>query len=288
MIAARANFLVLSLVLAFLGSAVAWHEGFFHLPYALVAGGGLVLAHASVNILNNYFDFRSGIDLMTERTPFSGGGEALPEGLLSPRQVLAFGLFMFFSATAIGLYFVVSVGWRLLPLLLVAALLILLYSPLILKCPWPEWSAGAGLGAMPVLGMYFVLSGSYTYSALIASIPSALLVHNLLLLNEFVDAKADHAGGRRTLPIILGPRRAALFFTVTALMVYLWIAAWAAAGVMPMPTVLAFLTLPLAVKAIIGAWHSHDREKLVSAMGIHVAVVLVIHILISLGYIISA
>ena len=72
-----------------------------------------------------------------------------------------------------------------------AVFFILLYSPFILKRPWPEWAAGAGLGALPILGMYFVQSGAYTSHIVVACIPSALLVHNLLLLNEFPDVEAD-------------------------------------------------------------------------------------------------
>jgi len=53
------------------------------------------------------------------------------------------------------------------------------------QMPLPEWSPGLGLGILPVLGMYFSQAGTYTLHAVIASIPSGFLVHNLLLLNEF-------------------------------------------------------------------------------------------------------
>ncbi|MFC1984813.1 hypothetical protein ACFLUW_00245, partial [Chloroflexota bacterium] len=69
----RPQFLLLSVVLAFLGTCIAWYDGAFHLDYALLAFFGLLLAHISVNVLNDYFDYRSGIDLETKRTPFSGG-----------------------------------------------------------------------------------------------------------------------------------------------------------------------------------------------------------------------
>src|SRR5512142_1607549 len=69
----RPQFLLLSLVLAFLGTAIAWNAGHFNIGFALLAGGGLVVAHASVNVINDWFDFRSGVDKKTQRTPFSGG-----------------------------------------------------------------------------------------------------------------------------------------------------------------------------------------------------------------------
>jgi len=283
--AARAEYLVLSVILAFLGAAVAWNDGFFHPWRALLAGSGLVLAHASVNLLNNYFDFRSGIDLMTDRTPFSGGSPALPEGLLSPRQVLAFGFVTFSLAALIGIYFTVVVGWLLLPILAAGGFFIILYSPLILRLPWPEWAAGAGLGALPVLGMYFVIAGRYSLTAAAASIPPALLVHNLLLLNEFIDVKADRTGGRRTLPVTIGCRMAAVFYSIVALAVYIWIIIWVAAGIMPAPTLLALLTLPLAFKSISGARHSNEKRRLVPAMANNVIMVLLTQLLIGIGFV---
>ncbi len=62
-LAVRPQFLVLSVVLAFLGTSLAWYDGYFNPGLALLAFIGLLLAHVSVNVLNDYFDYRSGIDL---------------------------------------------------------------------------------------------------------------------------------------------------------------------------------------------------------------------------------
>ncbi|MBC8429355.1 MAG: prenyltransferase, partial [Dehalococcoidia bacterium] len=106
----RPQFLLLSVGLAFLGTCVAWYDGCFHLGYALLAFIGLLLCHISVNVLNDYFDYRSGIDLEVKRTPFSGGSGILPATLLKPRQVFWFGLVSFLLAVPIGIYFVVARG----------------------------------------------------------------------------------------------------------------------------------------------------------------------------------
>ncbi|MEE8318970.1 MAG: prenyltransferase, partial [Dehalococcoidales bacterium] len=116
----RPQFLVLTVVLAFLGTSIAWYNGFFHLGYAALAFLGLLLAHISVNTLNDYFDFKSGVDLAAQRTPFSGGSGVLPAGLLKPGQVLRFSLIALLLAATIGIYFVVVRGWLLLPLLVAA------------------------------------------------------------------------------------------------------------------------------------------------------------------------
>jgi 1,4-dihydroxy-2-naphthoate octaprenyltransferase len=283
----RPQFLTLSVVLAFLGTTIAWYDGFFNLWYALLAGFGLVLTHASVNIINDYFDYKSGVDLATKRTPFSGGSGILPAGLLTPKQALWLGLGALIITIPIGIFFVIVSGWLLLPLLLVAALFILIYSPFILKRPWPEWVAGAGLGALPILGLYFVQSGAYTWQALVASIPSFLLVHNLLLLNEFPDTEADVKANRKTLPLSIGKKNAAIFYTVAAIAVYVWIFAWVAARVMPVWALLALLTIPLAVRSINGAFHSDDPSKLMPGMSANVMMVLATQLLLGLGFILG-
>ena len=134
----RPQFLVLSVVLAFLGTSIAWYDGYFHLGYALLAGFGLLLTHISVNTLNDYFDYRSGVDLATRRTPFSGGSGILPAALLTPGQVFWLGTSSFLLAVGIGVFFILAKGWLLLPLLLLAAVCVLFYTPVILKMPWPE------------------------------------------------------------------------------------------------------------------------------------------------------
>ncbi len=290
----RPQFLILSVVLPFLGTSIAWYYDAFNFGYALLAFVGLLLAHISVNVLNDYFDYRSGIDLETIRTPFSGGSGILPAARLKPTQVFWFGLGSLLLAIPIGIYFVIVSGWALLPLLLAAAVFILLYTPFILKTRWPEWAAGLGLGTLPILGFYFIQTGDYTLPAVIASIPSGILVHNLLLLNEFPDTEADRKAGRKTLPITMGKEKASIVYSVLTLVVYLWIIGWVVAeltGVvekgMPPFTLIALLTLPFAIKAIQGARKHQEMARLVPAMANNVLVVLLTQLLLGIGYILA-
>ena len=283
----RPQFLLLSVVLAFLGTCMANFDGAFFWWYAVLAFIGLLLCHISVNVLNDYYDYKSGIDLKTKRTPFSGGSGFLPSAALKPRQVLCFGLTCFLLAVPIGIYFVFTSGWPLLPLLIVAAICILLYTPLLTKIGWPEWAPGVGLGALPVLGAYFVQTGEYTLPAVIASVPSGILVHNLLLLNEFPDVEADKSAGRRTLPITIGVKGAGIFYSALTIILYLWIIGWVVAGFMPVFCLIALLTLPFAALAIRGALNPEDPSKLMPALGNNVLVVLVTQLLLGIGYILA-
>ena len=283
----RPQFLLLSVVLAFLGASIAWYEGAFHLGYAVLAFVGILLAHISVNTLNDYFDYRSGVDLETKRTPFSGGSGILPAGLLTPTQVLWFGLICLLLDIPIGVYFIIVRGWALLPLILIAAICILLYTPFILKLRWPEWAPGVGLGALPVLGAYFVQTSAYTIPAIVAAIPSGILVHNLLLLNEFPDVEADKKADRKTLPITMGRKKAGIVYSVLTVIVYFWIIGAVVAGQMPPFSLIALLTLPLAIKAIQGALKHQEMGKLIPAMANNVMVVLLTQLLLGIGYILA-
>lgn len=283
----RAPFLPLSLVLAFLGSSIAWYEGVIHLGHALLAAAGLVLAHVSVDVFNEYFDHRSGLDFKTRRTPFSGGSGALPQGLISPKQAFWLGLGSLLAIVPVGIYFCIVKGWLLLPLLLTAAAITLLYTPFILKMGWPEWAPGLGLGFLPLLGVYFVQTGTYSVHIIVAAIPSGILVHNLLFLNEFPDVEADAAVKRKTLPILIGEKKASLVYAGLTIMVYLWIIGSVVAGQMPVFTLISLLTLPLAVIAIRGALGYRDRDRLIGGTAANVQVVLFTQVLLGIGYILA-
>ena len=283
----RPQFLLLSIVIGFLGTCIAWYDGYFHLGYAILASFGLILTHISVNTLNDYADYKSGIDLVTNRTPFSGGSGILPLSILRPKQVLCLGLGSLLLALPIGIFFVIVSGWQLLPLLFVAALCVVLYTPVILKLYWPEWAPGLGLGILPILGLYFIQTGDITLHALIAAVPSGILVHNLLFLNEFPDVEADRGGGRKTTPIILGRAKSSKIYSAVTIAVYLWIIGSVIAEVIPLFCLIALLTLPFAIKAIRGSAKYHDMSKLVPALANNVIVILLTQFLLGIGYILA-
>jgi 1,4-dihydroxy-2-naphthoate octaprenyltransferase len=285
----RPQFLVLSLVLAVLASGMALASGVFNLTYAVLAFLGLLLLHVSVNTLNDYHDYRSGVDLETNRTPFNGGSGFLPLGMLKPGGVLALGLGSFSLAVPIGVYFVLQRGFSIMPLFLIGGLMVLSYTTFLTRLGGgiAEASAGLGLGTLPVIGIYYIITGNFTAEALFASVPSGILVTNLLLLNEIPDAEADMAGKRKTLPIILGKKKAAVVYSALTITTYVWIILGVLAGSMPAWTLLACCTLPFAFKAIAGSFAHEDEGKFVAAQGANVMVVLLTQLLIGVGFILS-
>jgi 1,4-dihydroxy-2-naphthoate octaprenyltransferase len=284
----RPQFLIISLMVIFLGTSAAWYHGYFSPLYFLLALVGLLLVHISVNTLNDYFDYKSRIDLEVKRTPFSGGSGILSAGLLTPVSVGRLGLVCFLLAIPIGIYFVIARGWLLLPILVTGALCVLLYTTHLKRWGLGEIACGLGLGTLPVLGAYFVQSGTYTWGVVIAAIPSGILLHNALLLNEFPDVEADEKAGKKTLSIVMGKKKASLLYSTLIITMYVWIAAWSIAGFLPVFALLGLLTLPLGVKAIKGAQHYDDESKLIPALGANLMVVVGTQALLALGYVIAA
>lgn len=285
----RPQFLLLSLILAVLGTGMALANGYFNITHAVLAFLGLLLLHISVNTLNDYFDFKSGVDLATQRTPFSGGSGFLPNKIMTPKAVLWLGLGAFIFAVPIGAYFVSIRGVSLLPLFAIGAVFVLAYTPLLTRIGggMAEIAAGLGLGTLPVFGIYYILTGQVTGAAIYASIPSGFLVANLLLLNEIPDAEADKIGKRKTLPIVIGPKGAAVVYAALTVATYLWVIIGVIFDVMPLWTLLACLTLPLAFKAIAGSFASDNMEKLMPALGANVMVVLLTQLFLGIGFILS-
>jgi len=113
-------------------------------------------------------------------------------------------------------------------------------------------------------------------------------VHNLLLLNEFPDVEADRKAGRKTLPIVMGRRKAGMVYSILTVVAYLWIVGAVATRMMPVCSLIALLMLPLAIKAV-QATLSQGRgpEKLVAAMKNNVLVVMLTQVLLGVGYILS-
>ncbi len=138
-----------------------------------------------------------------------------------------------------------------------------------------------------MLGAYFVQSGTYTLNAVMGSVPSGILVHNLLFLNEFPDVEADKKAGRKTIPIVLGKSDAAIFYSFLTLAVYIWIIGCVIAGFMPVFALISLLTIPIAVKAVRGALKHEDESKLLPALGANVMVILFTQFLLGISYILD-
>lgn len=287
----RPSFLLLVPVCVFAGVAVSIYEGYpFNAGYFVLAFVGALFAHISANVFNEYFDYKSGIDLNTQRTPFSGGSGILPAGLLRPKQVLALAIGSLSVTIIIGIYFISIYGSIILAIGLIGILVIVLYTPYLTKLTGITELAGPGLGfGLMVFGTYVTQTGTYSTAALIAAVVAGLLIAGLLLLNEFPDVEADKGAGRKHIPIILSKRKAAVIYCLMLVFAYALLIGAVAADVLPLLALLGLLTLPLGIKAIRVVLRNYsDTANLIPAMGMNVQVVLLTLLLMSTGILIWA
>lgn len=286
----RPQFLALAAVLVVHGSALAAWHGSVHIGHSLLAALALILLQGSVNVLNDWHDWsRSGIDHATRQTPFSGGSGLLPRGEMEPGAALALGIGTLIAGSAIGLYLAWASGWPLLVLGVAGALSVVLYTPLLTRIGLGEIIAGLGLGALPVVGTYYLLTGTFDIAAWVSGIPATLLTYNLLLLNEFPDAEADRAGGRHHMVVLLGKRRARWLYTAVEVGAFVSIVAGVVTGVLTPWALLGLVALVPAVQAIRVTLERYDSfEGLIPAQGANVQAVLGINVLMAAGYVIAA
>jgi 1,4-dihydroxy-2-naphthoate octaprenyltransferase len=267
----RAPFLLLPIVLVGVGAgASAYDAGLaagFSWTRTLLALVGLIAAHVGVNVLNEASDMRTGIDLRTERTPFSGGSGTLPSGAMSVAGAYAWGFIAVAVAVGIGAYFLSEVGTGMLWILLVGLAAIMLYTDFLARLGVGEVFAGLGLGALPVLGTSFVQDTVIGGASVAASVPAFFMTFNLLLLNEFPDAEADRSGGRRHLVILFGRPAAAKVYVLAVVAVPVSIAVAVVAGYLPWPALVACLPTLLCVPGLRWAVSAPEGPVPIPAQG---------------------
>ncbi len=283
----RLPFLILTPACVLLGLATAFREsGSLRLLPVALCFIGAIAAHISVNAFNEYFDFKSGLDFKTQRTPFSGGSGTLPANPAAAKRALIIALSTSSLTAAIGLYFIVTRGWLLLPLGVAGLILVVFYTTWFTRSPFLCLIApGLGFGPLMVMGTHFVLTGSYSGQAFVASLVPFFLVSDLLLLNQFPDVEADKEVGRNHLPIVIGVQKSSLVYGAFLLATYLLILISATTKMFPVLTLLGLLTLPVAAAAFYGAKrYGSNIPRLVPFMGLNVVVVLLTPALVAIGF----
>jgi len=286
----RLPFIILTPACVLLGLATAvWTSGSVDIFQSVLALVGAICAHTSVNALNEYFDFKSGLDSMTRRTPFSGGSGTLPENPKLSRQALSMGLITFSVTILIGAYIISFRSFSLLPIGVLGLFIILSYTTWISHNPILCLIApGIGFGPLMVMGTNLVLTGGYTWTAFIASFIPFFLVSDLLLLNQFPDVEADQAVGRRHLPILIGRRASSIFYGVFLLAAYLTIILGVCYEYLPKASLLGLGSVLISVPAFLGAFiYSENISKLIPFMGLNVIINIVTPVLVAIGLLVG-
>jgi 1,4-dihydroxy-2-naphthoate octaprenyltransferase len=256
----RIRFLLASVIAVSLGLAINWWQtGNIEIFDAILIMCGVLSLHASVDLLNDYWDFKRGIDTATQRTKMSGGTGVLPEGLLKPKQVYAAGIIFLLVGAAIGTYFVFTDGIIIGLILAFAVLSVYFYSTKIV-----DWGLAEIFivikGTMIVIGTCFIQTTQITESAILGGIVVGILSSFVLFITSFPDHDADKAKGRKTLVINLGKQKACTLFWVFPIIFYSVSIFAIIIGVFPIFCLIILSTIPLVIK--FGKKLKQNYEKL--------------------------
>ena len=248
---------------------------------------GALAAHISVNMFNEYEDFKSGLDFHTQRTPFSGGSGILPAFPELSGSVRIAAMACLLITVLIGLYFLRVSGWGLFPLGFSGILLIYFYTRKITH--WPLLcliAPGLAFGPLMICGAYYILSGHFSVAITMASLIVFFLVNNLLLLNQFPDLEADRNAGRCHFPIVMGRKKSAWIYTGFLIAVYMQLLICVYLAFLPVYSLLGLVSLALAIPAArLSLQYPDDMERLKPALALNVAVTLSTPVLIAAGII---
>ncbi|WDP89058.1 MAG: 1,4-dihydroxy-2-naphthoate polyprenyltransferase [Desulfobacter sp.] len=185
------------------GAACAIHDGSFSFLIFLAALLGAFLLQISVNLANDYFDFKNHIDTEDRLGPL----RVTQSGLIKPGAVRNAMILTLFLAFILGLWLIKSGGMPILIIVIVSLICALGYS----GGPYPIASNGLGelfvfifFGPVAVCGTYYLLTHTLSFKAVAASLPVGFLITAVMVVNNLRDIDTDAKAGKRTLAVILG------------------------------------------------------------------------------------
>ena len=207
LVSTRAAVLVMTFFSAVFAGLLAALSGGFILWKWLLLTVGLVFAHAANNLINDYTDFKRGVDKDNYfRTQY--GPQPLQSGFMSEKELLLYTAVTGLIALSAGLPLVIQGGWIAWALLAAGVIFVLFYT-------WPLKYIGLGeiaviliLGPLMVAGGYYVINGMWDWNVAIASLPYALGPTTVLFGKHIDKLEQDKAKGIHTLPVILGEKTA--------------------------------------------------------------------------------
>ncbi|HEY5901614.1 MAG TPA: 1,4-dihydroxy-2-naphthoate polyprenyltransferase [Anaerolineales bacterium] len=231
-----------------MGCALAWRDGKFQIGPALACLLAALLLQIGSNLANDVFDFERGTDT-PERL---GPTRVTLAGMLTPGQVKMGMVVVFGAAALLGLYLAFVAGWPVIWIGLAAILAAVAYT----GGPFPLGYHGLGevfvfifFGVAAVAGTYFVQAGSVTNAIWWMTVPPGLIVTAILIVNNLRDIENDSKGGKHTVAVRLGERNTRMEYLLCMLGAYVVIPVAAWLGLVPWFSLLAWGSLPLAIKS---------------------------------------
>lgn len=234
------------------GGALAAIYGDFSWFLYLVTLAGTILLHAATNLINDYYDVKSGVDTQEVATA-QYRPHPLVEGKLEARHVRTAAYILYGLSTLIGIYLAATRGWELMWIGLIGAFASLTYTAPPFKYKYSalgEISVFLMWGPLMVAGAFFVQRQEFNINAFWISLPFGVLVALVLLANNIRDIAHDRDKGVLTLAMVLGQHKGILLYGTLVVIAYLGIILMSIVGPLYPWSLIVLASLPLAIRLL--------------------------------------
>lgn len=268
--AVRPLSLTASLVPILLGAALALSQSgeLNVLTFLLTLLGGLMI-QVGTNMINDWKDAERDSENQTGIRPFTGGSRVIQLGLISRADMGFFGIALSVGAVLIGIFLLFASGLGLIPLILYGLIAGVFYTGGKGKLSFINMATGVAeflvattYGVFMTMGAYYVQTGHYSLQAFLISLPVALFINNVLIINQFPDVESDTTSDKKTLVVRLGKKKVKNMLIFCFILGYVIIALLPVLGYGPYTLYFSFLSVPFAVQAIRYA-HQYYNENAV-------------------------
>ncbi len=255
--------LLYSFALSFLGVSLAYYYGRFSMEYAVLAILGSILAQMSVNVISDYFDYKSGLDRELAKKKagnLSGGSSLIAERKIKPGYTLLMGIVAFVLAGIIGIFFL-TIRIQLLPILAIAAFSILLYARLVKRIPYMSEPLCTLNYTLIAFGSFIAVAGFSAVSIKLAFafIPAGIMLGgNALFINEIPDSAIDRKYKVRHSAVMLGTsRHIAIYYLSFQVAAYAILVIGIVTGMLPLFAVASLIAIPATPYIFNGIYKAH-------------------------------
>ncbi len=249
LISVRAAVLIMTFLSAAIAGILAIQDGSFNLGRWLLLSIGLIMAHATNNLLNDYTDYKRGVDQDNYyRSQY--GPQVLVHELMTPRQLLTYAAVTGLVALAAGIALILIQGGLTWILLALGAFFVLFYT-------WPLKYIGLGeiavlivWGPLMIGGGYYVITGNWEWNVILASLPYALGVTGVIFGKHIDKFEMDREKKIYTLPVILGEKISRYTALVMIFLQYLMVVYLVITGFFTPLMLIVFFSIPVLLQII--------------------------------------
>ncbi len=232
-----------------IGSVFGAIDGPFSWSRFFLALFGSLFIHIGTNLINDYYDYKSGVDTLES----GSGSQILPRQLLSPSEIYWGGITAFGAGSALGLLLVAMCGWPILVLGITSVLAGYFYTANPVSLAYialGEATVFLFMGTVIVAGAYYVQRETFALVPILTSLPVGCLVAAILQANNIRDSESDKSNGKNTLATVVGRNAANWEFAALIYGAFLLTGGLVVFGYSPLPVLLTLLSLRMAVPLV--------------------------------------